>query len=137
MSMHDHPISGRLREMTREECLESLRAEVVGRIGFNDDVGPVVLPVNYVFRDGSVVIATGFESSIARFAVGEVVALEVQDLDPLTETGWTVLVRGETEVVPHDDLPDISLPRPWAGGQRPLLIRIAPAILTGRWLLEG
>jgi len=134
---HDYWSGSHLREMTREECLESLHAEVVGRVGFNDDRGPVVLPINYRIHEGSVIITTGLSTSIARFAVGMAVALEVQDLDPMTESGWSVLVRGRAETVPGDELPDpAARPRPWADGPRPLLIRIVPETITGRWLLE-
>jgi len=127
-----------LREMSREECFERLNAEVLGRVGFNDEVGPVVLPVNYRIRDGSIVIATGLSTTFARFAVGKVVALEVEDVDPLTESGWTVLVRGRAEMVPHDGMPaPEARPRPWAEGPRPLLIRIVPETVTGRWLIDA
>jgi nitroimidazol reductase NimA-like FMN-containing flavoprotein (pyridoxamine 5'-phosphate oxidase superfamily) len=127
-----------LREMSREECFERLNAEVLGRVGFNDDLGPVVLPVNYRIREGSVIIATGLETAFARFAVGKLVALEVEDVDPFTESGWTVLVRGCAEMVPHDGMPETEeRPRPWAEGPRPLLIRIVPETVTGRWLIEA
>lgn len=127
-----------VREMSREECLERLNADVLGRIGFNDDLGPVVLPVNYRIHEGKVVIATGLSTTLARFAVGKPVALEVEDVDPLTESGWTVLVRGRAEMVPHDGMPEPrARPRPWAEGPRPLLIQIVPETVTGRWLIEA
>lgn len=126
-----------LREMSREECFERLADEVVGHVGFNDDRGPVVLPVNYRVRGGSVVIATGMSTSLARCGVGRAVALEVEDVDALTESGWSVLVRGRAEMLPHDEQPErAGRPRPWADGPRPLLIRIVPETVTGRWLID-
>jgi len=138
MTTDDRWLRSHLREMSREECLERLNAEVLGRVGFNDDLGPVVLPVNYRIRGGSVIIATGLSTTLARFGVGKVVALEVEDVDPLTESGWSVLVRGRAEMVPHDGMPESEArPRPWAEGPRPLLIRIVPETVTGRWLVEA
>ena len=138
MTTHDHWFRSHLREMSREECFELLNAEVVGRVGFNDDQGPVVLPVNYRVREGNVIIATGLSTSLARFAVGRPVALEVENVDPCTESGWSVLVRGHAELVRHDELPAAAArPRPWAEGPRPLLIRIVPDAVTGRWLIEA
>jgi len=138
MKTHDHWFKSHLREMSREECFELLDAEVLGRVGFTDDQGPVVLPVNYRIREGSVLIATGLSTSLARFAVGKTVAFEVEDVDPYTESGWSVLVRGRAEIVPHDELPDSETrPRPWAEGPRPLVIRIVPDVVTGRWLIEA
>jgi len=133
-----HQFRGQLREMTWEECLDRLSAQVLGHIGLNDDRGPVVLPVNYRMREGSVVIATGLSNTLARFALGTAVALEVEEVDPLTESGWTVLVRGRAEMIPHDELPEREeRPRPWVEGPRPLLIRIVPETLSGRWLDEA
>jgi len=135
---HDHWFQSHLRELSREECFELLRAEVLGRIGFNDDAGPVVLPINYRVHDDSVVIATGWATSLAQFALGKTVALEVEDLDPMTESGRSVLVRGRAELLTDDPRPEpTALPRPWADGPRPLLIRVVPESITGRRLLEA
>lgn len=136
MTTHDHWFWSHLREIPREECIALLDGEVAGRVGFNDDVGPVVLPINYRMRQGSVIIATGWATSFARFALGRVIALEVEDLDPLTESGWSVMVRGRAELLTSDARPEPSeLPRPWADGPRPLLVRIVPDTITGRRLI--
>jgi nitroimidazol reductase NimA-like FMN-containing flavoprotein (pyridoxamine 5'-phosphate oxidase superfamily) len=138
MTTNDHWFKSDLREMAREECFELLSAEVLGRIGFNDDLGPVVLPVNYRIHGESVVIATGWSTSIARCAIGRTIALEVEQLDPLSESGWSVLVRGKAELLSHDAQPEPNArPRPWADGQRPLLIRIVPEVVTGRRLIDA
>jgi Pyridoxamine 5'-phosphate oxidase len=42
--------SGRLVELSRDECLELLGAMSVGRIAFTTDDGPRVLPVNYILE---------------------------------------------------------------------------------------
>jgi nitroimidazol reductase NimA-like FMN-containing flavoprotein (pyridoxamine 5'-phosphate oxidase superfamily) len=138
MTSHGYLFRSHVREMSRDECIERLQAEVLGRVGFNDDLGPVVLPINYRIHEGSVLIATGLSTTLARFAIGKAVALEVEDVDPFTEAGWSVLVRGRAEMVPHDRMPEPEeRPRPWAEGPRPLLIQIVPETVTGRWLAEA
>jgi hypothetical protein len=49
--------SGRLVDLSRDECLELLGAMSVGRIAYTTDDGPRVLPVNYVLEGESVVSA--------------------------------------------------------------------------------
>lgn len=47
--------SGRLVDLSRDECLELLAAMSVDRIAYTTDDGPRVLPVNYVLEGESVV----------------------------------------------------------------------------------
>lgn len=50
--------SGRLVDLSRDECLELLGAMSVGRIAYTTDDGPRVLPVNDVLEGDSVVFRT-------------------------------------------------------------------------------
>jgi len=50
--------SGRLVDLSRDECLELLAAMSVDRIAYTTDDGPRVLPVNYVLEGESVVFRT-------------------------------------------------------------------------------
>ena len=50
--------SGRLVELSRDECLELLGAMSVGRIAYTTDDGPRVLPVNYVLEGDGVIFRT-------------------------------------------------------------------------------
>jgi hypothetical protein len=72
---------------------------------------------------------------IAKVAVEQRVAFEVDDIDEFVETGWSVLVVGTACGV--DDPGDIprslgDRPAPWAPGTRNLYVRIQPETVTGR-----
>jgi hypothetical protein len=47
-----------LKELGEPECLELLAEHHVGRVAYCDDLGPVVLPVNYAVDQGTILIQT-------------------------------------------------------------------------------
>jgi Pyridoxamine 5'-phosphate oxidase len=66
------------------------------------------------------------------------VTLEVDAVDPATRTGWSALVRGRAEEITGFDAPAVRQLRelpldPWAGN-KPVWMRIEPAVVTGRRL---
>lgn len=126
-----HP--GHLRELPEDECRELLALHHVGRVAWCDDDGPVVLPVNYEIVDDHVVFRTSAHSQLARrFPVGGA-SFQIDEIDEFTRSGWSVLVRGRAEVVAPADLGrDADRPEPWAAGARNVVVRIAPARITGR-----
>lgn len=135
MTVRESWFPSHLREMPREECERLLESQQVGRIGFTDPDGPVVLPVNYVIVGDFVVVATSPYSSLGRHATSAPVALEVDDIDDFTESGWSVLVRGQTSVIERHELSDVELPQPWAEGIRTLILKISVAEISGRRLI--
>jgi nitroimidazol reductase NimA-like FMN-containing flavoprotein (pyridoxamine 5'-phosphate oxidase superfamily) len=130
---------GELEILSEDECRDLLASGTVGRLAYNDDHGPVVTPVNYAVDDGAVLLATSPDGQLARHAPSHSVALEVDDIDRDQRSGWSVLVRGRTEVVEYADLPASHQrrPAPWAAGERTLYLRIAPTSLSGRRLLPA
>jgi nitroimidazol reductase NimA-like FMN-containing flavoprotein (pyridoxamine 5'-phosphate oxidase superfamily) len=125
----------RFRELSTAECLMLLQSKRVGRIVWCGSNGPQALPVNYVVDDGRILFRTSPYSVIAKVAVEQQVAFEVDDIDEFVETGWSVLVVGTARGV--DDPGDIPRalehrPAPWAPGTRNLYIRIQPQTVTGR-----
>jgi uncharacterized protein len=133
MSHADSRRSGGPVELDRAECLEMLGSAPVGRLAFCTIDGPVVHPVNYVMHDGDVVFRTAPHSLAAQQVNGEPVAFEVDRLDDLSESGWSVLVQGRATYVDFPaDLPRDARPEPWADGIRSLFVRITPRSITGR-----
>jgi uncharacterized protein len=126
--------------LDREECLELLAAREVGRIGIVVGGQPVVLPINYrVAPDGQIVFRTdpGMKLDAATRAK---VALEIDELDPVHRTGWSVLVQGRgEEITEYDDRETRELSalpvEPWAGGEKAHWVRIVPSSITGRRLV--
>jgi nitroimidazol reductase NimA-like FMN-containing flavoprotein (pyridoxamine 5'-phosphate oxidase superfamily) len=135
MTVRERWFPSHVRDMSLEECQGLLKSKQVGRIGFTDPDGPVVLPVNYVLVGDCVVVATSAYSSLGRNAMAAPVAFEVDEIDDFTESGWSVLVRGQTSVIERHELSDVDLPQPWAEGTRTLILKISVAEISGRRLI--
>ncbi|GAA4990352.1 pyridoxamine 5'-phosphate oxidase family protein [Kitasatospora paranensis] len=127
-----HPV---LEELAHSECWERLSTDGVGRVALSTATGPLVLPVNYWVQDGTLIFRTAPEGPLAA-AVGRRVAFEVDRIDEVLRTGWSVLATGGAHRI--DDRPapahpeQRDRPSPWAGGERDLWIRITPTELSGR-----
>jgi uncharacterized protein len=139
MSTTERWFPGRLTEMPAEECQDLMGSTSVGRVGFVDEDGPVVLPVNYVLDGDTVLFRTSPHNIVARHVDSAIVAFEVDEFDDYTQSGWSVLVRGSASFVDPEDLPGDEALRPfsWADGVRTLFVRITPRSVTGRRLLPG
>lgn len=117
-------------------CLSLLAAVSVGRVGFVADGEVFVLPVNFVMDGQAVVFRTAAGSKLASAEDKSVAAFEADNYDDITESGWSILVRGRAEVVEDvaeiDRMSRLGLSS-WASGQdRPFWIRISPLAVTGR-----
>ena len=129
---------GKIVELDRAESLELLAAKKVGRIGFLAEQGPVILPMNYVFAGNHIIVRTVAFGVLARSAIDQKVAFEVDDVDDFLETGWSVLVTGAGTLLSDDQLRQLksaASPDPWAEGPRTLFFSIACDQVSGRRLL--
>jgi nitroimidazol reductase NimA-like FMN-containing flavoprotein (pyridoxamine 5'-phosphate oxidase superfamily) len=128
--------TGELTELTLDECRSLLERHHFGRLAFMDRVGelPMIIPVNYVFRDG--VILRSNRGSKLRAALANVgAAFEIDGTDERQRTGWSVVVRGRVaEVDDPDEIAELEQlpPDSWAPGDRPHYIRLNPSLITGR-----
>jgi len=86
-------------ELDRNQCLELLGRAGVGRVVLSVDCIPVALPVNMSVLDGDVVFSTGAGSKLDAAVGGQVVSVEVDDVDHLYHTGWSVLVTGIAQLL--------------------------------------
>ena len=139
MSPTEHWFKSHLRSLRKDDCLELLASRQVGRICFTDTSGPMVMPVNYRVVADRILIAVSPFGEIARHAVDNPVAFEIDETDDYTETGWSVVVRGKATREQYDELPDDrdDWPRPWVEGTRSLILGITPALISGRRLLPA
>lgn len=126
-----------IHELNRGECLDLLGRSSLGRLAFVDSVGilPIIVPVNYVMHDGSVVFRAGPGAKLAAAVRGAAVAFEVGRTEDAEQTGWNVLVRGIAEELVDatvlTELRDQHL-RPWAPGTKRHYVRIDAHLVTGR-----
>jgi hypothetical protein len=109
-----------------------------GRVVFTHRALPAIRPVNHIVDNGEVVIRSSLGSGISGAAgTGMVVAYEADALDPVTRTGWSVVVTGLARVVVDAD--DIAryerLLDPWVDGRMDCVIRISPDLVTGYQLV--
>ncbi len=123
-----------LTTLSAAECRAFLGTGGVGRFLFGAAGGPVAVLVNYRMLGADIVFRTGEENSLVA-AAGQPVSFEVDHLDDALREGWSVLVSGHAHVVTDAaELAEVSALgiAPWAGGPKPVYIRIVPARLTGR-----
>ena len=128
-----------LEVLARNECLRLLRGSLVGRVIVTDRALPAAFPVNFALLDDDVVFRTTPGSKLEAASARAVVAFEVDDLDPVGQSGWSVLVQGLAGPVagPVDLARAQALPlHPWAPGQRLEFVRIRSEIVSGRRLLQ-
>ncbi|MFE5587306.1 pyridoxamine 5'-phosphate oxidase family protein [Kitasatospora sp. NPDC056531] len=129
-----------LTHLTLPECWELIGTHGVGRIGLPVDPGPAVYPVNYAVDARTIVYRTTPKGAAAP-SDGSSVSFQVDHIDDRRSRGWSVLILGEAEHV--DDPAEwerlAALPgsTPWAGGSRPLWVRIRPDGVTGRRIGVG
>jgi nitroimidazol reductase NimA-like FMN-containing flavoprotein (pyridoxamine 5'-phosphate oxidase superfamily) len=129
-----------MEELPQRECLRLLTTRSIGRIGFSHEERPMVLPVQYVYRNGEIILRTAYGSSFDRAVRGIEVAFEIDAVDPGYHAGWSVMVRGLAEGLDENDtahLVDESALRPWGLDQRPGWVRIAVSEVTGRRIMQS
>ena len=127
-----------LIELDQAECLRLLTRSMIGRVVFTDSALPAAQPVTYLLDEEEVVFRTGGGSKLAAATRNAVVAFQVDEIDPSTRTGWTVLGVGEAyEVIVPERLADLAgrMPTPWAPDRTAHTIAIPLQRLTGRRLV--
>ena len=128
-----------LEVLEREECIGLLARATVGRIAITSNALPVVLPVNFVLLDDRIVIRTGRGTKLDAATRNTVVAFEVDEIESVEQTGWSVLVTGVArELVAPDEIDEVSASPParWAPGLDGRYIVISTDMISGRRILD-
>jgi uncharacterized protein len=124
-----------LVELEVDTCIRLLERHHFGRVAVNDDRGPLVLPVNYSFEDGTVIFRTAPGTKLEAAERGEPATFEIDDVDERRRIGWSVLVRGRlAEVTDGDEIErlEAEMEKPFAPGERSHFIRVMSAAISGR-----
>jgi nitroimidazol reductase NimA-like FMN-containing flavoprotein (pyridoxamine 5'-phosphate oxidase superfamily) len=136
-------VSPVLERLDEAECLRLISPGGIGRIAFTGRYGLTVLPVNYKLHDGAIVFRTAQDSPTGedlRTGIAHAeyqVAFEIDQVDPQTREGWSVLIHGPAHHMSTDAELAVVLEsgvEPWPGGDREHVIRITPNTVTGRRL---
>ena len=122
--------------LNEQQCQLLLGSKDIGRIAFSVHGEPEVFPVNYAADGSTVVFRTG-EGTKLQLAVMLRVAFEVDDWDPATGIGWSVVVKGVAQGITSGIDPFAIALRgrqvaPLAPGTREYWIAIYPSEITGR-----
>ena len=129
------------QSLEEAECLRLIAAGGVGRIGYTGRFGPTILPVNFVLHEQTIVFRTGQDSPMGqdlRTGIADAeykVAFEVDEINPATKEGWSILIQGSAHHVDSaGELAEAqqSGVQAWPGGAKDLFIRIVPDRITGR-----
>lgn len=129
---------GSLSRLGKQECLALLATHTVGRLAYvaREDV-PDVVPMNYVVHEGAILLRSGLGPKLQAAERRAVVAFEVDEVDEVAHTGWSVVAVGKAHRLSpqeHDALPADAIPVAWARGPRWAVIRIDPTRVEGRRL---
>ena len=122
-------------DLEESVCWRLITRVAVGRVGFVYDDEPFVLPVNCVVVEGKIVFRTAGDSMLHSLGEGARVAFEADHVDPVAESGWSVLARGTLSKVDDADLSDrlaATTTHPWAPGPIDRWMIIVPDVVTGR-----
>ena len=121
--------------LERGACQRLLEASEVGRLAVCRDGMPEIFPVNFAVRGELLVFRTRPGTKLEA-ATGERAAFEIDGLDRLHRTGWSVVAKGRLEEVrPGDDAWSAVSTVPvdtWTDGDRPHVLVLAVDSLTGR-----
>lgn len=125
-----------LEVLTSAECDSLLAQTVIGRIAFVADGDVVIFPVNYRYKNHTIIFRTADGTKLDVAANRQPVAFEIDGYDTDAKTGWSVLVKGIARYVMDDEteseLEDLDL-RPWAPlTQVRRWVTISPEEITGR-----
>lgn len=124
-----------LVRLTVSECWDRLGTHGVGRVALPALPAPEVFPVNYAVDSHSIVYRTAPRGPAAP-ETDTAVSFQADRTDDRLSQGWSVLLTGTAERVEDPALArrldEQQSARPWAGGDRPLWIRIRPDTVTGR-----
>ena len=124
-------------ELSTRQCRELLETDSVGRVGFVTPVGPRIVPVNYALVGDAIDVRTSIYSELARYAPGQLIVFEIDHFDSERLRGWSVAAHGRCEEIEDPRSAQVEParangPEPWAGGARPVWLRLAWDELTGR-----
>ncbi|MGH8827538.1 MAG: pyridoxamine 5'-phosphate oxidase family protein [Jiangellaceae bacterium] len=122
-------------ELDADECWRLLADGEVGRLAVAVRGEPEIFPVNYAVDAHAIVFRTGEGTKLAAIAVSSPVAFEIDDFDTASGKAWSVVARGQAtilealdEVYKAAELPIF----PWHRAPKPVFVRIADPVVTGR-----
>lgn len=126
--------------VSAEQAWRLLRAMHFGRLAFDGPDGPVIVPVNYVVDGDEVLVRTDVGAKLGAAQERAAAAFEIDHVDPIDGSGWSVVARGHLEVrsVPGQDRAGLThVPPPLPDGARRHVVALRVAHVEGRRLTRS
>jgi nitroimidazol reductase NimA-like FMN-containing flavoprotein (pyridoxamine 5'-phosphate oxidase superfamily) len=125
------------QDLQLAECRQLLSESSIGRLAMRGVDAPEIRPVNFLHREGQLVIRTGDGRILAAAQRGEAASFEVDAIDPLEHTGWSVVAVGKLLELPSDD-EHLALPlRAWASGRKDRFVGLSLDRVSGLRIPPG
>jgi nitroimidazol reductase NimA-like FMN-containing flavoprotein (pyridoxamine 5'-phosphate oxidase superfamily) len=123
--------------LSRRECVALLASQQLGRAVFTERAMPAIVPVTFALHGDAIVLCTASDTRLASAATRGVLAFQVDDIDPHTRSGWSVVVVGVAELVvgSQEQASIRGLLDPWVPGTNDVFIRLPLRVVTGRRIL--
>lgn len=125
------------KELSEAECRRRLAGGGVGRIALPGEGAPIIRPVNFLVHEGVIVIRTGEGALIRAGEHGTPASFEIDGIDPLEHTGWSVVVVGKIAIHPREDALGALPLRAWASGQKSRHVMISLDAISGLQIPSG
>lgn len=122
-------------QLSIDQCWALLDTETVGRVALIVDDHPEIFPVNFVLQRRSIVIRTAGGTKLWAAMTSKPLAFEIDGYDARDEVAWSVVARGESEVIESQeekDQVDALFLEPWQPGDKDNYVRLRPKAMTGR-----
>lgn len=106
--------------LERDECLLLLATHRLGRVAVSLGALPTVLPVNFRLVGDRIVFRAAVDPRLEAAMRDAVVAFEVDEIDEIDHTGWSVVVTGIARAVsdPAGDVRTVEVSTDLVTGQR-------------------
>ena len=122
--------------LDRDECLQLLAQEEIGRLAVNDGTTPTIFPVNYRM-DGEAIVFRTAPGTKLDDGPRAMACFEIDRFFPESRAGWSVVVIGRLDEVTQYDASTLArvseLPvDPWADGEKSHWMRLVPTRISGR-----
>ncbi|MFN8075736.1 MAG: pyridoxamine 5'-phosphate oxidase family protein [Kineosporiaceae bacterium] len=128
-------VSGAIEVLSDEECFSLLAEVEVGRLAVAVSGEVDIFPINFAVDGRSIVFRTAEGTKLVEVVLAGRVAFEIDGYHPAEGQAWSVVVKGDAEIIDrYDDIYEAeNLPLfPWNSAPKGRFVRIVPDEVTGR-----
>lgn len=124
-----------IQKLSTEDSLELLSTQTFGRLVVRRKDDMDLFPVNYVVSEGKIYFRTAEGSKLFTVSLNHDVLFEVDLVDQETQRAWSVVVKGDAEVITSNaeiNAADKLPLKPWLPTLKYNYVAITPNSVSGR-----